>query len=178
MSKPVPNPYAAPHTATPLKPPPGAGRASPAKLQWVVGLMIVSEVSYLVSWLVMLFAFTSTHTPTVALGVILLLSAVVWFSTVLLVFLCGSRPLPYFGIIPLLFSINFARNFLLSNGYRPRIVGAHPDSDERAEMDANPSYRPSMTFNRDGSKRKLPSSLTLIVGACLVCLMVALMFLQ
>lgn len=160
--------------------PNGNGRVAHETLQRVIWLMHVAQFAYLGSWLLMVVYWTSGFSG-IYLGEFflpgaLLLALVAWITTLMLTTACQSGMflialtmcVPYIGAVPFLGCINYARRFLIWNGYRPGIVGAQPDLVELAAMEANPNYRPSARFNKDGSKRRLPVSLTVLLAGVVI----------
>ena len=74
-------------------------------------------------------------------------------------------PLPILGSLAFLTCIIHIRQKLILNGYTPRFLGAKPDKTERALMEENLYYAPSLAFDTQGEKRSLSSSLTQILLA-------------
>jgi len=185
------NPYAAPKVTPPLPPEPerGSYRMSEASLKTAIRLMVVAEVTFAVGWLLlvagMLVPFSIQHHLEVfiALGVFAgFLAAWVFIGLLMIhcrgigmVFIALMVPLPLLGSLAFLACINHARQTLIINGYVPGFLGGKPDKAERAMMDENLFYLPSLKFDRLGEKRNLRAALTHILLAIVALGFVALM---
>ena len=190
MSEESLNPYAAPRTGN--HPTSGSSvvpdRTSEETLRKVIKLMLVSEIAYISSWLIVILGLATDHLweepifTDIVLLVAMLVFVTAWFLTLTLMFTIKSKKwwiclfilIPYFGIIAFVVCINHARRFLLQNGYRPGVFASHPDEEEIAAMAADPNYVPSVSLNRDGTARSLPYPLTLTTGAIILLVIITL----
>ena len=174
------NPYAVPTTTTPEPSKPqktGLVRMSEASLKTAIGLMVIAEVAFAAGWLILIsimFLARSLQVPVVewmilgAIGSFL----VAWaFIGILMIHCRGVGmllialivPLPLVGSLAFLTCIIHARQKLIINGYTPGFLGAKPDKAERAMMEENLFYVPSVAFDSQGEKRNLFVSLTQIL---------------
>ena len=96
-------------------------------------------------------------------------SFLLWFAMVALTFRTKIAADIFMAFLLLPFPVLGALVFLtirlglgetmIKNGFRPRLFGFSQDHDQRKAMKADPAYRPSVKFERDGSKRKIVFSL-------------------
>jgi len=167
------NPYAAPTTTTTQPPEPvrsGHVRMSEASLHTAIRLMVISEVAFAVGWFNFRFPIVDIIVTLGTVGGFL----TAWlFISVLMIHCRGVGmllialvvPLPLLGSLAFLTCIIHIRQKLILNGYTPRFLGAKPDKTERALMEENLYYAPSLAFDTQGEKRSLSSSLTQILLA-------------
>jgi len=176
------NPYAPPTTTTPHPPEPVRGghvRMSDASLNTAIRLMVISEVAFAAGWLFFISGLLTPLNFGFPLGEIVTLGTVgsflaAWvFISILMIHCRGVGmllialvvPFPILGSLAFLACIIHARQKLIINGYTPGFLGAKPDKVERAMMEENLYYAPSLAFDTQGEKRSLSSSLTQILLA-------------
>ena len=183
------NPYASPTVSTPLPPEPeperGSYRMSEASLKTAIRLMILSEVAFAAGWL---FFIAAMFVPLIIDDIMVCGSIsgflVAWVLITILMIHCRGIgmlmialmvPLPFLGSLAFLACINHTRQTLILNGYAPGFLGGKPDEAERAMMDENLFYLPSLKFDIGGEKRNLRSALTHILLVIMALGFIALM---
>lgn len=176
------NPYASPMVGTALSPPErvrGYGRLSESSLKTAIGLMIICEMTFAAGWLLFVAGMVASlgwgfdYAIAVAWGSFVCF-LIAWVITGILMIQCREIgmllialfvPFPLLGSLAFLACINHTRQTFLVNGYTPGFLGASPDEAEREAMAAEPFYRPSLKFDRQGEKRSLRATLSHIVVA-------------
>ena len=175
------NPYAAPTTTTPepAEQQTGHVRMSEASLKTAIRLMVIAEVAFAAGWLILISIMFLPYTFQGFLVEGMILGAVgsflvAWAFIGILMICCRGIgmllvaaivPIPMLGSLAFLACIIHARQKLVINGYTPGFLGAKPDKAERAMMEKNLFYVPSVAFDSQGEKRNLFVSLTQILLA-------------
>ena len=180
------NPFATPSAQTEPDSIPnisaGIGRASEQQIRAVIQSMVASEVSYLCLWVAWLSSMAWTSSSSAVLLVVATLIAWACFARLVLshgefdltsLAMILSFPVPLFGLIIFFGARTQACRFLIWNGYKPGVLGASPDHAEIVAMNADPNYRPSAWYDRNGVKRKTVLSLNQGLTAILVLLGIA-----
>jgi len=151
--------------------------------------MVVSEVTFAAGWILFFvtmatpydFNFWARGLTFWGAFVCFLIS---WIFTIGLVFQCRGVgtllmaliiPVPILGSFAFLGCITHTRQTFIVNGYEPGFLGASPDEAERVAMAADPIYRPSLNFDKQGDKRNLTAAMTHILLAIMVLGFTALM---
>ena len=149
----------------------GIGRATPEEIANTKNAIVAAEVSYIIVSISQI-AFLIANAEFSFVGPIFFgASSLAFFCFAWMVLCCNKLDLltlatvfafaiPVIGSFLFLAAKKQAIRFLIWNGYRPVFLGAVPDHDEIRNMNEDPHYRPATLFHPNGSKRKIPWSLS------------------
>ena len=142
-------------------------RGSPEEIRQVDFLATAADLSYVALCCCLLtslwFTFGDAHAY--ALIAFQVTCVLWWFTVVAALFkalgLCFETivaalilPIPIIGTVAFLKAKGKIRTFMISNGYRPQLLGFAVDDAERQSMAQELRYEPSEIYNHDGSKRE------------------------
>jgi hypothetical protein len=171
--KPV-NPFGAPvATEAPTEIFGDIGRATKAEIARTNSNMVATDIAFVAMYSALIASLVTNVNPGVTSTIFAIAAMVAWFCFGRMVLSCNKLnassmmiilafAVPILGFFIFLAAKKQASRFLIWNGHRPGFLGAEPAPSEIRLMNSDPNYRPvaMFYFYRDGSKRRIPWSLS------------------
>lgn len=157
----------------------GIGRASQRQIDFANQSIVFGEITVAISMITFLVAMVEGGDQMAPVATVCTLIA--WICFMRMVVACDDFdwvsmamtlcfPIPVIGLLIFIARKQQVNRFLIWNGYKPGFIGASPDAEEIRLMNADPHYRPSAYYDRNGSRRRLQwsASNALVVAAIIV----------